>query len=328
MKMTLSCKKKLKSPIRLYKNYLKYYFYEIKYTKNEIDLCRMEMKCLFNKTSKIQSFFSYHHIEPSRSPFVKFCISIRYCKNSLKELLDAITKDNYAEQDFKVKYINYGNNILSFHERRKIESTVGLNIKGEANLFDPKITLGITEVNNKWILGEFTDNRALWQIHNHKPYNYCNALDVKLARSLVNISVCNNKNIKLVDPCCGIGTVVMEAISLDHSIEGYELNPLIAENAQINLNFFGYANVITCGNMHDITKSYDISIVDTPYGLFSLTTPKEQQDIINTCRRISKKMVIVTFENLDDMIIAGGFRIVDRCYMAKGTFIRYITICE
>ena len=310
------------------KNRLKQYFYNINFTVYEENLCKMEMKYLFHKVPKDKYFLSYHYVDPSRSPFIKQCISIIYTGNTLEDIINEIIINNLSYEKFKVRYINVHNESISFEKRRKIEYKIGFNIAGKAEMKYPKVILGVTKVYGKWILGEYSENKSDLEFHNRKPYCYSNALGVRVARALVNIAVSNNLKSMIVDPCCGIGTVVIEALSMGIDIKGYEINPCIAENAKKNLEFFGYDNVITHGNMHNLQDTFDAAIVDLPYGLFSPTTLKEQIAIINTTRRIANTAVIVTLENMDQYILSCGFNIVDRCYVSKGKFTRHITICK
>ena len=80
--------------------------------------------------------------------------------------------------------------------------------------------------------------------------------------------------------------------------------------------------------MNQIQEKYDTAIIDLPYGLFSPTTVEEQISLIKSARRISNRLVIVTFEEMDNYIIDAGFKIVDKSYVCKGRFKRYIDICE
>jgi tRNA G10 N-methylase Trm11 len=303
-------------------------FYVINFSSDEESLCKMEMKYLFKKILKTKDFFSYHYIDPSRSPFIKHCISILYTGETLNDIIHKIATDNFSCEKFKVFYINHGDETIGHEKKRKIEYEVGQNIKGEAEMKNPELLLGITKVNEKWILGEYKKNEPVWKDHNKKPYSYSNALNSRVARAIVNIAVSNNLKRQVVDPCCGIGTVIIEALSLGINIKGWEINPMIAANAKINLKYLYYKNVITTGNMHDIEDKFDVSIIDLPYGLFSATTLKEQVDIMKTARRISDKMIIVTFEDMDKHILSSGFDIVDRCFVSKGRFKRYISICN
>lgn len=309
------------------KNY-KRHIYFIKYPVFEEELCKLEMRCLFGKTPSKKYLFSDLYINISRSPFIKEMISIIYEEDSLEQILKNIIEDKLAYDDFKVCYVKLENGDIGYKERLNSLNKIGFVITGEPEMHNPKIILGITKICGKWIFGKYEKNDYEWHIHDKKPYSYSNSLGLRVARALVNIAVKNNLDCKLIDPCCGVGTVVIEALSMGINVVGCELNKSIAENAQRNLKFFGYDNVVTNGDMNNIEKQYDISIIDLPYGLFTPTTIEEQTSLIKSARRISKKLVIVTFENMDKEISDAGFNIVDRSYVCKGKFKRYITICE
>jgi tRNA (guanine10-N2)-dimethyltransferase len=304
------------------------YFYIINSTAQEKELCKLEMKCLFNVFPETRSFFSNHYIVPSRSAFIKQCISVIYSCNSLNDLVEQIVEDNLAYVNFKVRYIDLEGSSIAYKERRKIEYVIGFNILGEADIHNPEIVLGVVNVDGKWIFGVLEDNKNIWNQHNHKPYSYSNALNVRVARSLVNIAVGDNMGLKLVDPCCGIGTVVIEALSMGLNIKGYELNPFISDNAKRNLEFFGFEDVIINGNMHEVEDKFDVAIVDLPYGVFTPVTLKEQLDIIKSTKRIADKAVLITFENMEHYFKEVGFNVIDSCIIAKGTFKRYVTVCN
>ena len=42
---------------------------------------------------------------------------------------------------------------------------------------------------------------------------FSNSLDIRLARTLINIAGENDQTKTMIDPCCGMGTVVLEATS-------------------------------------------------------------------------------------------------------------------
>jgi len=306
----------------------KKYLYTTNYSKDEEGLCRMEMKCLFSKALEEKHLFSDIYVDPSRSPFIKKCISIMYTGETVQEIVDQIVVDKLTSMDYKVAYFNASVENMGFREGRSIEYLIGFNILGEAEMKEPKIIFGITKVDNKWIFGECEGNTAEWLLHNRKPFSYSNALKVNVSRALVNIAVGNNIECRVVDPCCGIGTVLIEAISMQINIKGYEMNSYIAKNAKANLRYFGFDDIITIGDMHDINQKFDVAIVDLPYGIFTKVTSLEQLAIMSTARRIADKMVIITFENMEQQITSVGFHIDDRCTVSKGTFERHIFICS
>ena len=248
------------------------YLYTTNYSKDEESLCKMEIKCLFNKPLEEKHLFSDTYVDPSRSPFIKKCISIIYTGETMQQIIDQIVMNKLTSINYKVAYINATDENIGFHEGRSIEFEIGFNILGEAEMKNPEITFGITKVANIWIFGECESNTSEWLLHNKKPFSYSNALKVNVCRALVNIAVANNLNCSVVDPCCGIGTVLIEAISMKINIKGYEINPYIGKNAKTNLRYFGYDDVITIGDMNDIENKFNVAIVDLPYGIFTQIT--------------------------------------------------------
>jgi len=304
------------------------YLYTTNYSKDEESLCKMEMKSLFNKVIDEKYFFSNSYVDISRSPFMKKCISIIYKGDTMDEIISQIEIDKLTSANYKVEYINASGENIGFHEGRNIEFKIGYSILGDAKMKKPDIIFGITKVANIWLFGECESNTSDWMLHNKKPFSYSNALKVNVCRALVNIAVGNKLNCSVVDPCCGIGTVLIEAISMQINIRGYEINSLIGKNAKTNLRYFGYEDVITIGDMNDIQDKFDVAIVDLPYGIFTQITPEQQLSIIRSTRIIADRMVIITFDDMEQQITSVGFCIEDRCTVSKGTFKRHIFICS
>lgn len=305
----------------------KNYFYVINYPEYEEDLCQMEMKYLFNKKDNVKEFFSEIYISPSRSPFIKHCIKIIYIEDKLDYIINNIKKDNLSFEDFKVNFIRLSKNEANYKERLEAMRKIGMNINGIPNMSNPKIVLGLIKINEKWIFGIYEKDDCKWLNHDKKPFSYSNALSIRMARAIVNIAVGQEIYKKIIDPCCGIGTVVIEGKSMGLDIIGYEINPQIACNAKENMKALGYDICIIKGDMHDIKENFDIAIVDMPYGLFTKTTKEEQKEIIKTTRKISRKAIIITFENMDEMIKDSGFKIIDKSTILRKNFKRYINIC-
>ena len=304
------------------------YFYVINYNREfEEELCFMEIKSFFNLTPQEKRFFSKIYVNPSRSPFLKEVIKIVYEEDSLEKILNNINRDKLSYEKFKVCYVKSGSNDVNYENRLKSIREIGLIIDGEAEMYNPEITLGLSKVGDKWIFGEYEKNDFEWHIHDNKPYSYSNSLSLRVARALVNIAVVNNVEQKLIDPCCGIGTVIIEALSMGIDVCGWELNENIANNAQKNLEFFGYRNVITNGDMTTINDRFDTAIIDMPYGLFTPISRENQIAIIEHSRKIAQKLVIVTFEDMSDVIKKSGFTIINTAKVCKGKFKRYISIC-
>lgn len=312
-----------------YRGILNENYYFINCSEMEKELCNMEMKCIFEDVPQNKWIVSKYNFNPSRSPFIKFKISSIYIEDTLDNIIKKIKENKVAYDDFKVNYIKSEDGDVEYKERLSAVREIGLVVTGFPDIHNPKVELAITKFKDKWIFGEFIKNDFKWQKHNDKPHSYSNALTLRMARALVNIAVGNDFTLKVIDPCCGVGTVVIEALDLGIDIIGVEISKPIACNARNNIEFLGYnREIITSGDMNNINEIFDVAIVDIPYGLFSPVTLKEQMDIINTSRRIARKLVIITFEDMDDLITSAGFKIIDKCYLKKCNVKREITICE
>ena len=304
------------------------YLYIINYQDNEESLCKLEMKSLFQVAINEKYFISNIDMLPSRSVFIKHRISVIAVADSIDELLNVIALNNPLNKSFKFLYVNVDKNETEYNLWKTLVARICIALNSVERYENPEIFLGIIRINNTWIFGSCTKNDNEWNYHEHKPNTNSHSLSLRIARTIVNIAVENKINLSIVDPCCGVGTVLIEAASMGLSIKGYEINTKVASMAEENLAFFGVENIIECKDMHKINDHFDVSIVDIPYGLFTAVSLTAQIEIIKTARRISNKAVIITFENMEKIISDSGFTITDRCHVSKGRFTRYINVCN
>lgn len=303
---------------------MKKYLYIIKYPEYEKELCKMEQRSLFGEDTDKLYIYSDIRINPSRSPFIKERIEIL----DYKDNIDDITIPSETYNKFKVVFQNVEDEHIEYNSKLKAVKDIAARIQGEPDIHNPNVMFAITYHRDKWIFGKYKRNDLSWHIHESKPNNYSNALGIRTARALVNIAIGNDFNKFLVDPCCGIGTVVIEALSMDINVKGYEIKKQIASRARRNLEFFGYdMNYIKSGDINDLTSKYDVAIIDLPYGFFTPISLEEQVNIIKSARRISEELILVVFEDMKKIIEEAGFKIVETAIISKGKFKRIVHKC-
>ena len=148
---------------------------------------------------------------------------------------------------------------------------------------------------------------------------------------MINIAGENDQTKTMIDPCCGMGTVVLEGLALGYSIKGFDISRDISWKARCNLNHFGIDGMlITKDDINKHQGHYDIAIIDIPYNLYTPITYKEQCDIINSARKLCNKLVLVSYEQMDQEIKQAGFEIRNRILRKKTEFVkfgRYIYVC-
>ncbi|WP_297596084.1 SAM-dependent methyltransferase [uncultured Cetobacterium sp.] len=304
------------------------FIYTINYPREEKNLCLMEMRALFNIDLNEKTILSNVKIDPVFSPFIKSRLEILYSADNFEDILKAIISSEMESIDYKVEYIKEEDENISYEERLDKIKQVGLSILGTFSMKNPKNIFGVSNYKGKWYFGICVKGDTVWPDRIKKPYSYSNSLEVRLARTLISLAVEADRTKKLVDPCCGVGTVIIEALSMGLDVTGYEINRSIAKNANTNLGYYGYDKIVVNDDMHNIEEKFDSAILDIPYGLFSHITKDEQFGLIKKIRQISKRLIMVSFEDLEEMIIKSNFKILDSCILSKGSFQRYIYICS
>ncbi|WLR57745.1 RNA methyltransferase [Mesobacillus subterraneus] len=287
------------------------------------------MRSFFGEDAESSIMESALKIDPSRSPFMRGRMDVILEGEQLADLIEQVKKIELYGSSFKVMYVKVtGPDKVDFKERRRLEREVGLHISGEPELVNPDVLFGIMNANERWVFGEYHGSEAVWLNHQQKPHSYSTSLSTRVARAVANIAVPDPAGVKAIDPCCGIGTVVVEALSMGVDIVASDINPLILPGTRENIAHFGYATQVTFRDIRKVTGSYDVAIIDMPYNLCSVITPEEQLEMLQSTYEFADKVVIVTIEPIDSIIGNAGFEIADRCVVKKGNFTREVIVCE
>jgi tRNA G10 N-methylase Trm11 len=302
------------------------YIYTYAGYEDERSLRALEMRSLFGTESQTNILESSVEIDPSRSPFIKERIGVIFEGESMEELLEKLALFQVTGETFKVICVKNGKE--PFEKRRTIEREVGQRIKGAADIRNPQRLLAVMHVNGRWVFGDYTKSESVWFRHQQKPHSYSTALSTRVARAVVNIAIPNPTGIKAIDPCCGIGTVLIEALSMGIDIEGSDNNPVILAGTRENIAHFGLTGEVKFKDLRTISNHYDVAIIDLPYNLCSVISPQEQLEMLQSARRFADKVVVVTVEHINPILMEAGFEIVDTAHAKKGVFTREVIVCR
>ena len=271
-------------------------------------------------------------VHPDRSPFMRERLEVLYQGERLEDIWEQVKQIELADATFKVIFVKMNDlapeDKIDFDDQRVIEREIGMYIEGEADVRNPDHLFGILTWGGRWYFGHYIKSNAVWLTHMHKPRSYSIALSTRVARAAANIAVPRSDGVTAIDPCCGIGTVLVEALSMGIDITGRDINPFVIRGALENLAHFELKTNVACGDIADISEHYDAAILDMPYNHYSRTTPADQLSLLQHARRIASKAVIITADPIDGLIVSAGFTISDRCTTRKGSFIRQIIVCS
>jgi tRNA G10 N-methylase Trm11 len=307
------------------------YIYFFNYDNNEYEFCKLESRCLFNQEEENKLLFTDIEVDPSCSSFIKKRLDVIAFSEDYTLLMDEIKKKKICYEGFKVEYIVLDSDTSEYAIRLQRLRDIGYSIEGIPDYYNPKRIYAICFEQGIWYFGILIKNNLVWHAHKHKPHSYSSAISMSIAKALVNIAAKGNKEKQLMDACCGVGTVLLEACFAGYRIEGCDMNEKICNNARENLSYFHYHANVVCSDIKDIDKCYDAAIIDLPYNKFSFSNESIILHIISSTAKISSRLVIVSCDDISSTIDAVGLKLIDHCSVKKRrneSFARRIWVCE
>lgn len=303
------------------------YLYTFVCHEDETELCAMELRALFGCAGERGYLLSAIDVPLGRSPFIKNKLDIWFRGSDIAEIAEYAAGIELNNATFKVSFIATDGS-ETYEDKRGIERQIGGSIRGKAEMREPQRSFGAANIHGEWVFGEYGKSEPVWLKYNEKPQHYSTALNTRVARAIVNIAAPRPEGLRVIDPCCGIGTVIIEAMSMGINIVGADINPLAIRGARINLAHYGMPDVVSLTDMRTLSGHYDVAIIDLPYNLCSKLSDEERLSMLQSGRRMADRIIIVTTADIDESIAQAELRIDDRCIVRKGRFGRHILLCS
>jgi len=307
------------------------HIYSFSYDNTEGELCKLESRHIFNKEEKNRQLFSDIKVEPSSSAYIKKRLDVISFSDDYATLITEVKKESICVEGFKVEYLVLDCDTTAYADRLKKLKDIGFSIEGDPDYYNPTITYGLCSYEDIWYFGILIKDNFEWHKHNKKPCSFSNSISVSIAKALVSIATKADKEKKIIDACCGVGTIMLEACFVGNEIDGCDINWKASRDARINLSHFNYTSTVYRSDIKDISLRYDAAILDLPYNLYSRSSDDEVLHIIQSSAELSDRLIIVSTSDITDFIIGTGYRIADHCSVSKrgkANFARKIWVCE
>lgn len=307
------------------------YIYSFGYANAESELCKLESKYLLKKEEKDRTLLSAIKVDPSHSAFIKKRFDIILSCEDYSLLVKRISQAGIRAEGFKVEYLVVDGDATEYPDRLEKLREIGYCIEGEPDYYKPLVTYALCYYKKMWYFGILIKNNLDWDKHKQKPCSNSNSIKTNIAKALVNIATKGDAKNKLIDACCGVGTVILEACFAGYNIEGCDINWKQCRAARENISHFNYSAKVYRSDIKDITKRYDAAIVDLPYNLLSRATDSDIYHIIKSTGEIADRLVVVSITDIANLIEEVGYTILDYCSISKigkKNFTRNIWVCE
>lgn len=300
------------------------YLYQFNYPPEEEALFKLELKYLFKEEDQNRILLTNTNIPCNTSIFIKGKIKLLATSTTVEELTDLVQQLTLNYTSYKVIYLKNITTHSNYEDTLQWCNILSKVIGGKNVMREQETTLAITKLNDLFYFGVYDHGVPDWKHHHNKPNTFSNGLDLRLARTIINIAGQNDLSKTIVDPCCGMATVVLEGLRLGYSMRGYDISREIAFKARKNVEYYGYdGSIIERGDINLIDGKYDVVIIDIPYNLYGPITHEEQCNIILSARRLGKKFILISYDEMDKELIDAGFEIIDLCRVRKTMFTKF-----
>lgn len=312
------------------------YIYRYTCHEQELSLCSLEIRQMlgvepswYQSTAVVDSALD---ISAQRSPYVKYRLQVLLSSDRYEGLLreaEAMTPGEVYKLVALEEIRDGQASRLPYEQRRKMERELGTAIGGKVSLQQPRILLGIMRLEGEWLLGIYEPHAGLWQQYDRKPRHYSTALSTRVARAIVNIVLPTLDSAStLLDPCCGIGTVLIQACDQGVTSKGYDINPLAVVGARENIAAFNMNCSIGIADMRELQGGYAAAVLDLPYNHCSVLPEDERREMLQALSRLAAKAVIVSVEPIEQELQAVGATIIDVGHVQKTHFKRDVWLVQ
>ncbi len=260
-------------------------------------------------------------LDITRSAYIKICARVLIQASSFPELYKQLELMQIQAEQFRISVERTTKDVhIDSHE---IMTEVGARIIGNPNLSNPELTFLVIISKNKIWFGELISKSLnTWNKHSQKLHQYSSALPTRLARAMVNLVA--NPGETIIDPCCGVGTILIEANSIGIKASGCDINPLMVADSINNLKHFGLSATVIHADARTVKGHFDAFVTDLPYGRNCPIDKDLYSDILANLKNLAPKGALVTGKDISDLIVANGYVIKRVITVKKPSLTRYI----
>ena len=165
---------------------------------------------------------------------------------------------------------------------------------------------------------------STYRAHESKPWTTSSSLTPRFSRALVNL-VPEARSI--LDPCCGAGSIVLEAASLGLDASGADWKPAMVGMTKVNLAHFGYEAHVERIDSRLLTRHADAIVTDLPYGHAITTDEATVRGILERGAELAPRGVYVAPHEITDWLVTAGYRDVSvHTVVKRRGFTRWIHV--
>jgi len=261
----------------------------------------------------------------SRAAFISTCSHVAAEGASLDELCADIRAKGLGWEGFRIESVCPSEE-MKFTSLEPVIAVADA-ITGRPNLSDPDVRLALTATPGYWTFGPIvSEYRSDWPAHESRPHFFSGSLPTRFSRAMVNLVASPGDT--LIDPCCGVGVALIEALATGVEAVGCDFNPKLVGRAADNLRALGLPERVFVADARDLTGSYDAAVLDLPYGRNVGVSEGLYAEVLRTLGDIACRIAVVAARDLSAQLSADlGLRVLRHIQVPKSSnLVRHLHI--
>ena len=264
-------------------------------------------------------------VDVSRGAYVKMCVDIIFEGEHISEIINQIKDIRLNVEGFRVSVTKRPRKLKN--DSQAIANQVGAVIGGNPNLDQPSIIFLVLVTEKKIYFGKVSsESDGRWYQHKQRPHSTSSSLPTRLARTIVNLTANPSNNI--LDPCCGTGTILLEAASMGIKIFGCDNNYKMVEATRKNLAHYNLPGEINLDDATKVRGKFDAVITDLPYGITLTSNETQEREIMQNIRNLAPKATFIAIRDLTIDLLDLDYHIQQHIRAKKHTITRQIFVTE
>lgn len=171
-----------------------------------------------------------------------------------------------------------------------------------------------------------TEADGSYRRHDDKPWTTSSSLDSRFARALVNLVP---DATSILDPCCGAGSIVLEAASLGLEAFGVDWKAALVGMTRENLAHFGYDALAVQADSRTHRQPVDAVVTDLPYGHAIDSDEGETRAILEQSATQAPSGVFVAPADISTWLTSAGYTDVEvHTVLKRRGFTRWVHVAR
>jgi len=260
----------------------------------------------------------------TRAAYTKQAVRVLLHEPDLPSLYQMLAMHNITAEQFCVQVIRANGDPPALGVAARMAEL----INGDPCLSVPQVTFVVVlHASGVWFGEVIGKSSRQWCAHERKLYTYSSSLPTRIARAMVNMGATPGQ--RIIDPCCGSGTILIEAASMGITAVGNDNNKRMMKTTQANLAHFGYTAEVLHADARQLTGSYDAVITDLPYGKNCLCDLDTLHALVGHFATLAPRVILIAGGELAEVLHRLPYEVTTMVSVPKnGKFMRYLYVLE